>query len=212
MNEADCLLNKVNTFWFILQLIIFDRLLTYTKSLSETLQKVNVDLSKASDLVIATQETLKLFHSDSEWEKIFEHAKNVANVNGIEIAFPKPTRQKRVPLYLEGYITNTLSCSRDPLSNSKQFKDYLYFPILDCFIEELDKRFNAKNLNLMRAIHALQPDSAEFLNAKLLKCLSVCYYLDHESLTLETNLARRALVNYEMDSIRDVLIELTPLR
>ena len=155
---------------------------------------------------------LRLFHSDSEWEKIFEHAKNVANVNGIEISFPKPTRQKRVPLYLEGYITNTLSCSRDPLSNSNLFKDYLYFPILDCFIEELDKRFNAKNLNLMRAIHAFQPDSAEFLNAEFLKGLSVCYYLDHESLTLETILARRAIVNYEMDSIRDVLIELIPLK
>ena len=31
--EADCLLNKVNSFSFIIQLIIFDRLLNYTKSL-----------------------------------------------------------------------------------------------------------------------------------------------------------------------------------
>ena len=64
----------------------------------------------------------------------------------------------------------------------------------------------------MCAIQALQPNSAEFLNAEVLKALSICYNIDNESLTLECTLAKRTLINCEMENISDLLIELTPLK
>ena len=67
--EARGLLLQVKSFKFILLLVIFDRLLTCSKGLSDILQSTKIDLGKAGDLITATIEIVEIFQSDSEWEK-----------------------------------------------------------------------------------------------------------------------------------------------
>ena len=56
----------MNCFSFLVHLVIFDRLLSLTKSLSDALQSTQLDLAKASGLVSVTTETLKEYRSEDE--------------------------------------------------------------------------------------------------------------------------------------------------
>ena len=53
--EARGLLYQVQNFEFLLSLIVFDRVLSCTFSLSQQLQEKSINLAKASDLVLATR-------------------------------------------------------------------------------------------------------------------------------------------------------------
>ena len=59
--EATGFLLQIKSFKFPIILPTFDRLLTYTKSLSDCLQHTHVDLAKPADLVSATMSTLESF-------------------------------------------------------------------------------------------------------------------------------------------------------
>ena len=83
--EAAGLLAQVNSFKFLLSLIVFDRVLTCTKSLSDCLQNTQLHLAKAADLVAATISTLEVFRTESEWNKLWAYAEKVAEVNEVEV-------------------------------------------------------------------------------------------------------------------------------
>ena len=56
--EARGLLHQIKSFSFLLPLITFDRILTSTKQLSDNLQCSSIDLSHATELVVATKHLL----------------------------------------------------------------------------------------------------------------------------------------------------------
>ena len=71
-------------------------ILSCTKSLSDHLQSTQIDLAGVSDLVNATNETLEDYCSDSMWNKVYEYAKSVAELHGIEVAVPTLARKRRL--------------------------------------------------------------------------------------------------------------------
>ena len=99
--EATGIWMQVQTFKFLLSLIIFWRVLSCTKSLSDQLQSTEMDLAKAADLVLATISTLEEFRSDSQWDHRFKYVKDVADLHSISVALPRPCRRKLLPRRLE---------------------------------------------------------------------------------------------------------------
>ena len=81
--EARGLLLQVKSFRFILCLVIFDRVLSCTKSLSDALQSTQLDLARAADLVSTTIEIVEEFRMDSEWEKVYSYTESVAKLHHI---------------------------------------------------------------------------------------------------------------------------------
>ena len=51
--EACDLLNQIKSFSFVIALITFDRILSSTKQLSDNIQSSSIDLSRATELVLA---------------------------------------------------------------------------------------------------------------------------------------------------------------
>ena len=84
--EVQGLFLQVKEFKFLISLIIFDQIITCTKSVSDNLQSMQIDLGKAADLVMATESTLQDFCTNNEWEKVFTYPKKVAELNSIEIS------------------------------------------------------------------------------------------------------------------------------
>ncbi|XP_011403267.1 PREDICTED: zinc finger MYM-type protein 1-like [Amphimedon queenslandica] len=82
--EAAGLLHPVHSFKFLACLIIFQRLMNITKSLSDQLQSRTVDSVHAAGLVSSTTHTLKDFRSDSVWDHTYKYICDVASLNGIE--------------------------------------------------------------------------------------------------------------------------------
>ena len=81
--EARVQLLQVKSFRFILCLIIFDRVLSWTKSLSDALQSTELDLAKAAYLVSTTIEIPEEFPMDSEWEKVYSYTESMAKLHHI---------------------------------------------------------------------------------------------------------------------------------
>ena len=97
--EARGLLLQVSSFRFVLCLVVFDRILSCTKSLSDTLQSTQLDLARAADLVSATIDTLEEFRSDQEWQNVFEYCDSVCKAHSI--VPDSNSRSRRVPKHLE---------------------------------------------------------------------------------------------------------------
>ena len=81
--EARGLLLQVGSFRFVLCLVIFHRILSYTNNLSDTLQSTQLDSARAADLVSVTIDTLEEFRSDQEWQKVFEYCDSVCKAHSI---------------------------------------------------------------------------------------------------------------------------------
>ena len=76
--EATGIWMQVQTFKFLFSMIIFWHVLSCTKNLSDQLQRTEMDLAKAADLIpatISTSEELKVTYS--QWDHFFKYVKDV---------------------------------------------------------------------------------------------------------------------------------------
>ena len=111
-------------------MIISDRILSCTKSLSDYLQQIKINLAKAVDLVSASESTLQLFRTDEAWERLFTYAKDVARVKEINVGDICTSRTRMFPQHFQDGIVCISTGSREPLSTSEQYKINLYFQLL----------------------------------------------------------------------------------
>ena len=79
--EAQGLLHQVKAFQFVISLIMFDRILSCTKQLSDQLQSSTIDLSIASDLVVATKSMLTEYRTTEYWSKVYKYATDIAQLH-----------------------------------------------------------------------------------------------------------------------------------
>ena len=209
--EARGLQHQVKQFKFLLSLIVFDRVLSCTNSLSEQLQETKLDLAKAADLVLATTETLQEFRQDKSWEQLYDYAKSVADLNGINVE-TREQRVRKLPRRLHDTIVLESTGSRPDLATDDQYKVDLYYPILDSFLAEINRRFTNENVEVMKAIQACSPDSDNFLEPNSLTPLIEAYDLDESSIRMEGILAKRSLKDKEIRDISELICELYPLK
>ncbi len=210
--EAVGLLHQVQSFKFLASLIIFQRVMSITKSLSDQLQSRTADLVHAASLIASTNDTLRDFRNDSVWDQTYKYICDVASLNNIEEGMiDGPSRRRKQPRRLEDSIILESIGMRDPLNCSQSVKRNIYLPVLDHFLSELDSRFSTSNLNLMKSLDACNPLSTLFLDSVLLSDLALRYGLSHELLPNESMLAKRALQG-EAETVLEVYNEILKLQ
>ena len=191
----------------------FDRILSCTKHASDQLQSSNIDLASAADLIMSTKTTLKDYRSELMWSKIYTYVEGIANMHSIEKSPHNhlSVRHRKPPQHLQSSIVLESTGSREPITCCEEYRSKFFFPILDTFISELGKRFDDKNISIMRAIQACNPNSTSFLSVAALQPLIVSYDLSVEEIEMEAILAKRTLENKNLAGISDVLLSLLPL-
>ena len=123
-------------------MVIFDRVLSCTKGLSDALQSTQLDLAKAADLISATIEIVKELQTDSEWEKVYSYSASVAKLRHIP---PKAaTARPRKPLrrFDEGILYETAGARKE--QTCELYKVNLYYPVLDALLFDLKRSFTNK--------------------------------------------------------------------
>ena len=93
--EAIGLLHQVHSFKFLPSLIIFQRIFSKTKSLSDQLQSKSLDFASATSLVFSTKETLQELRTSESWEQTYTYIKSVADLHGIDEFFEDTRKRKR---------------------------------------------------------------------------------------------------------------------
>ena len=205
--------HQVKSFSFLVSLVTFDKILSFTKHASDQLQSPDLDLASAADLVAATQSSLVDYRTDEMWHKLYTYIERIANHHCIEISPPSVRRTRQPPKHLSSSVIFDTTGSRQPVTNiaSDEYIIKFYFPVLDSFLAEISRRFDTKNLNIMKAIQSCHPTSKFFHVTDSLQPLVDAYHLPKDKIEMEASLAKRMLEGKELASIGDVLLELKPL-
>uniref|UniRef100_A0A1X7U3I1 HAT C-terminal dimerisation domain-containing protein n=1 Tax=Amphimedon queenslandica TaxID=400682 RepID=A0A1X7U3I1_AMPQE len=105
------------------------------------------------------------------------------------------------------------TCSRQPVTNvaSDEYKVQFYFPVINSFLAEISRHFDANNLNIMKAIESCYPTTKFFLKTDSLQPLIDSYDLPKDKIEMEASLAKRILEGKELATTGDVLLQVKPL-
>ena len=152
--EARGLYYQIAAFSFLITLIMFDKTLSCTKSLSDQLQSTQIDLALAGDVVQATKSTLSEYRTDCMWEKIYSYAQSVSELHNIEVSLPSTTWRTRLPKWYDTGVVLETTGMKQPMSCSHDYKVSIYYPVLNAFLAEISRRFDDKNIDIMRGIQA----------------------------------------------------------
>lgn len=172
--EARGLDHQLKSFSFIVALVTFDRILTCTKQLSDQLQSSSIDLSRASELVLATKSLLTDYCTVDYWQKVYDYATEVANLHCVTIQVT--SRKRKRPSHLAESIVHETVGS-----------------VLDKFLYELNARFQDSNLVIMKGVSACTPTSSNFLLCTDLDSFAEMYAVDTRTLEVEVNLVKTVL-------------------
>lgn len=216
--EAIGLLHQIRSLRFLASLIIFQRLMSVTKCLSDQLQSKSNDLSYAASLVSSTVATLKEFREDKTWDHTFQYITDVAELNDIEQVLEVGHRRRREqPRRLQDSIityettgqNNPSSCD----SISQFIKVNMYLPVIDHILSELNRRFSANNIDLFNSLDAFNPQSPHFLNFSLISSFASLYGIaSDDDLITECRLATRTFSTKELESVSSVYTDLLQLQ
>ena len=103
----------------------------------------------------------------------------MARLHGIDVTKScLSSRKRKLPSRLSDTVVLESTSLHEELTTSEQFKVGLCYHILDAFLMELNRRFNEKNVELIRAIHACCPQCTHFLEPEQLLPLVHNYNLD----------------------------------
>ena len=114
---------------------MFDKVFTATKQLSDNLQSSSINLSHATELVVATMDYRYL-------DKVYDHATRIAKNHDIPIEVPRRRRTITPARLNDSIVYETLG--QQEIGNSlpkQEFKTQFYYPVLDKFQCELKRRF-----------------------------------------------------------------------
>ena len=172
---------------------MFDRVFSSVHSLSQHLQNRKINLQKAVDLVSATIKTVEVFHQDTEWKKLCDYSMSVAKSKNIGIEISPQRRQRHLLVRLRDGIVMESTGHREVPTEVANLKTSVYYPVLDLLISDMKKRFNEKNMMLLKSIDACAPDSNSSLNADVLLPMAKFYNIDLSTFHMEDTLAKHCL-------------------
>ena len=156
-----------------------------------------------------------MFRTDEEWDKLYKYITDAASLFGITVSPLRPQRRRQIPQRLQDVVILESHGSRNVSITSHDFKVSVYFPILDSILSELKKRFNNKNISLMKAVQCYSPSSADFFEMdKLMPLVDSYGFIDKHLLQMECVLAKHTLADkgQKLDTINDVLTAVIPFK
>lgn len=161
------------------------KILGVLKPANAMLQCNTVNLCTASEVISACLQALKDMRTDPSWDQ-FEMTADI----------PGQKRKRTVNKHLSDSVVLTsvghtdLDSSNDPSTPLK--RSLLH--ILDRAIAEMESRFSVKNLELIKAVNSLLPQSASFLDLGMLSPLQLLAGSEREGLRNEMCIAKPMLL------------------
>jgi len=200
--EARSLLASLDS-RFVSMLLVMCSILGKTQSLSVMLQSAVVDFSCAVNLInVVCTDIKELRSQDDKYLELWDDAVTLCEQCGIEwslcdeadpVAARPPTRKRKASSMLkDSHVMATVV--RRPDSSSKQgFKVIIYYPVMDCLLAELERRFASDTCDVLKAMQALNPSSENFGDVSCVEKFAAAYAADVSDLSHELPQAKRLL-------------------
>lgn len=193
--DAKGLLKTID-FAFVLNLVMFTKILHKSKLLSDMLQSPALDLAAAADLIETVQEELREERNDVSWNVIWSKAEEMAKELDIPVKPIHTSRKKKQSSMLKDFVTTDTVGQGDSVKSIEIEHDFcvkLYYPVIDHLLSELDSRFSEANKQLLRSISALDPRSSRFMSKEHIEPMASHYGVELSDLAVELHQAKRLI-------------------
>nr|CAI5858780.1 unnamed protein product [Callosobruchus analis] len=139
---AHMLIGALSQSNFIISLLCLEKLLAFTLPLSKMLQSKNIDLASAMNIVEDVESSVQNLreNADAEFQKIFEEAKQKAELCDIEIKIPRLANKQ----------VHRINVPTDNCVEYYQIS--IFLPWLDTFLSNLKERFSKHKMILSNLI------------------------------------------------------------
>ena len=111
--EARGLLHQIKSFSFILSLILFEKIFSITGKLSDFLQSKTINYAAAATSISATKTALESLRSETEWQRLWDQAVQLAESLQITITPVRLRRHRQIPSSLSHSVIDTTTGVRD---------------------------------------------------------------------------------------------------
>lgn len=174
-------------------LVLFRKVLTDSKFLSDMLQSKTVDYAKAVELIEALKETLVNYRSHTSFDEMWTEILDLCEQSNIDTTQRKAKRPRQTTKLLQDCVINSTLGQHVVPDNKHTFCASVYYPVLDNMIGEMGRRFSDTNCNIMQGIQALNPSSPTFLREETVLLLADAYDSNTDDLKHELHQAKRLL-------------------
>ena len=112
-----------------------------------------------------------------------------------DIPLPEMRRKRhgKAPARLQDAVVMETTGQRQDLSEKREFRTQVYYPVLDSIIGEMDRRCSSMNCGIMAGIQSLNPMSESFLNSDVLTAFAEAYESSTDDLKHELHQAKRLI-------------------
>ena len=138
-SEASGLKHQILKFEFLMCLVVLKDLLSKCRTISDYLQREDIDIVTALQVVDTTVTTLKSMRSEATFKKFFDEASKLADEMEIEITESRPRK-----------VSRRLDDNHDNehliLGIEEKFRATFFYEVLDIImISEFESRFNKES-------------------------------------------------------------------
>ncbi len=158
-------------------------------------------------------EQLEHDRNDTTFESIYCNIMNFANKYGIDMdRKSKHRRSKVIPTrFKDSFITSTIG-HRKELVTEEDYRDNIYYPLIDAILVEMRDRFSPSNIALLSSVSSISPQSKSFLDYDLLLPLAVHIHCDTNHLFNEIQVLKPMLEGKALSSLTDLYHQIMPLK
>ena len=171
--ETNAILKSLD-FEFILALEVFADLLSLSKILSDYLQKSNIDIIVAMEMVSSVKSILCDRRSEEEFSKIWTASQTEAHKLGID-----PTPPRRRSRQVSRRIDATSTPQATFQSKEEEYRITFFFCVIDLMVSSMDDRFGQQANEVLSKFGYLHPNKMSDQAATKAICEVAQIYSDH---------------------------------
>lgn len=185
LTQAAGMIEKMETFKFAFILKLMLKVLAVTNELSQTLQRKNVNVVAAMELLDVVKTRMAMMRTDSGWESFFESVKEFYDQKGIPV----------VDMDAEVPIRGRSRRHGFRVTNLHYYRTEIFFVVLDKINTELCHRFNEVSSELLVGFSCLDPNNS-FSNFNLDKLVKLGELYVQDFTVVERAMLRDQLETY----------------
>jgi len=148
-SEASGLKYQMFKFDFLISLLVLQDLLLKCRTVSDYLQREDIDIVSALQVMDATIETLKSMRNEATFKNFFDEALSLAREVGVEVIEARPRKVSR-------HLDDNPDTQHFMLHVEDKFRVTFFYEVIDILLSEFEMRFNQESRHYLTVLGDLQ--------------------------------------------------------
>ncbi len=144
----------------------------------------SLDFGTAHTLISAVINQISELRNEEEFSKLFDQITEFSAENNIDLnAKMRQRRTKTTSTRFKNCLITSTIGQREEVDSKNQYRIFIFYPVIDSILIEMNDRFSKTNMEILRGISSLSPHSSTFLEIEELKGLCMMLQCDIQFLT-----------------------------